>query len=390
MRQVSGRQGHTVTNLSGKSAYESFCPSSLAQVIPLNPDVELTRVLSACSLKVGELEGMSRFLPQANLYLAMYVRKEALLSAQIEGTQCTLDDVLSSTVGTGISRDVGDVVNYIAASEYAVELMDDLPICSRLLKEVHRILLKDARGSDREPGELRMSQNWVGPSNSTIATAPYVPPNPDDMRTALSDLERFINSESAIDPIAKAALIHYQFETIHPFLDGNGRLGRLLITLSLMNDGVLAKPLLYPSYQLKLRRNEYYDWLTRVRETGDYEGWVKFFCECLLASAEDAIGSLMKLVECHDESESQIRASMGRARPNAIELLRLLESYPILNVPFISEKLGVGRSTANTLVKDFCRLGILRQSDETRQRYRSFVYERYLAILREGGDPLSM
>ena len=331
---------------------------------------------------------MSRFVPNADLYLAMYVRKEALLSSQIEGTQCTLDDVLDPSIATADMREVAEVVNYVAASNYAIERMGELPLCMRLLREVHGVLLAETRGYDKMPGELRTSQNWVGPGNSTVATAPYIPPNCEDMQVCLSELEQFMNKEVALDPIAKAALVHYQFETIHPFLDGNGRLGRLLITLLLIEEGVLSKPVIYPSYQLKLRRTEYYEWLTRVRETGDYEGWVRFFCECLLASATDACTSMEKLVLLHNDAQERIVRNIRRGQPNALALLELLEAHPIVKVSYLAEQLGISRSTANALKDEFCKLGILRQRNDGRQRYRTYLYEDYLAILRDGADPL--
>lgn len=389
MRELSGRQGATRRNLSGPMAYLSFNPAPLDRALPLAVDGDMARNLSACSRAVGTVEGMSRFLPNADMYLAMYVRKEALLSSQIEGTQCTLEDVLDPNLSVSLNAEVADVVNYVAASNYAVRRMESLPLCLRLLRETHEVLLAGVRGQDKEPGLIRTSQNWVGPSNSTIATAPYVPPNVENMTRALTSLETFINERHDIDPIAKAALIHYQFETIHPFLDGNGRLGRLLITLSLMNDGVLSRPILYPSYQLKLRRGEYYDWLTRVRETGDYEGWVTFFCSCLLDSAEDAIMSMERLVRLHNDSSTTITASMGRARQHGMDLLTLLEAHPILDIAFVAQSLGVSRTTAGTLVNRFCELGLLAKRDATKQRYQTFVYSSYLGILGRGGEPLN-
>ena len=388
MKAIKGRQGYTRNNLLGISAYRSFVPAALDAVLPLLADNETARLLSSCSRKVGEVEGMLRFVPNADLYLAMYVRKEALLSSQIEGTQCTLDDVLDPSIATADMREVAEVVNYVAASNYAIERMGELPLCMRLLREVHGVLLAETRGYDKMPGELRTSQNWVGPGNSTVATAPYIPPNCEDMQVCLSELEQFMNKEVALDPIAKAALVHYQFETIHPFLDGNGRLGRLLITLLLIEEGVLSKPVIYPSYQLKLRRTEYYEWLTRVRETGDYEGWVRFFCECLLASATDACTSMEKLVLLHNDAQERIVRNIRRGQPNALALLELLEAHPIVKVSYLAEQLGISRSTANALKDEFCKLGILRQRNDGRQRYRTYLYEDYLAILRDGADPL--
>ena len=283
MHITGTRQGFLRENLPGKTAYESFNPSPLSSITPLSFTEGAAASLARCSRKIGEMEGMSRFVPNADMYLAMYVRKEALLSSQIEGTQCTFDDMLDPSNSSAFARDVIDVVNYVGAAELAVREMGITPLCLRLLRSVHAELLKGVRGSDRHPGEVRTSQNWIGPAGCDIRHAAFVPPNVEDMRQALGELEQFLNRDD-VDPVVKAALAHYQFETIHPFLDGNGRLGRLLITLSLINDGVLSRPIFYPSYQLKLRRQEYYGWLTRVREEGDYEGWVTFFCECLAVS----------------------------------------------------------------------------------------------------------
>ncbi len=208
------------------------------------------------------------------------------------------------------------------------------------------------------------------------------------MAQALGDLDLFINNGAGLDPIVKAALIHYQFESIHPFLDGNGRLGRLLITLSLINDGVLPGAVFYPSYQLKVRRGEYYERLTRVREEGDYEGWVAFFGSCMLASAEDAIDSMRRLVDVHRSAEGVIKQSLGKNLSNGLRLLDVAEEHPILDVSLVIERLGVSRSTATNLIKTFCELGILHQRDAERQRYRTYVFEDYLSILRAGGEPL--
>ena len=218
---------------------------------------------------------------------------------------------------------------------------------------------------------------------------PYVPPNIEDMNTALTDLGRFINQEEQdIDPIVKAALVHYQFETIHPFLDGNGRLGGLLITLSLMNDGVLSQASFYPSYRLKLKRWEYYERLMSVRTDGDYPSWIGFFCECLLETANDAIASLRSLVELHDRNMNLVTKSMGRAAANGQRLLEMLEGNPITDASFIAERLEVSRATASNLIRSFEDLGILPQANEEKKRYCTFLYSDYLAILREGGEPL--
>jgi Fic family protein len=276
----------------------------------------------------------------------------------------------------------------VAATEYAVERMKSLPLCMRLLRETHARLIEGTCGEAKQPGCVRASQNWIGPAASTIATASYVPPNVDDTAQALSDLERFINEAEGVDPVTKAALVHYQFETIHPFLDGNGRLGRLLITLSLMNDGVLSNAAFYPSYELKLNRAEYYRRLSAVREEGDYLGWVRFFARCMLDSATNAVDSMNRLVDLHERTSAQVRDRLARGASNGLKLLDVLEENPIVNIGFVSEKLGVSRTSAAKLVDSFLSMGILRQRDERRQRYREYLYEDYLGILRAGGEPL--
>ena len=382
-------QGTLRNNLSGKLAYYSFFPTPLQSLRQLNLTEETYRTLSACSRKLGELEGMLYFVPNADMYLTMYVRKEALLSSQIEGTQCTFDDLLSPSQTRLHHKDVADVVNYVRAVDRGVELLKKMPLCTRLLRQVHAVLLDGVRGTEKNPGELRSSQNWIGPSGCTIATASFVPPNIEDLSNTLQDLERFINEPQVeMDPIVRAALVHYQFETSHPFLDGNGRLGRLLITLMLINDGVLHSCLFYPSFQFKKNRSEYYRQLTSVRERGTYEEWIEFFCNSLLESAKDSVGSLKNLVDLHNRSTATITENLGRTAANGQRLLGILEEHPIVDTAFIAAQLDIGRSTASSLVKSFEELGILRPLDESRQRYRQYGYEEYLSILREDAEPI--
>lgn len=382
-------QGTLRNNLSGKLAYYSFFPTPLQSLRQLNLTEETYRTLSACSRKLGELEGMLYFVPNADMYLTMYVRKEALLSSQIEGTQCTFDDLLSPSQTQLHHKDVADVVNYVRAVDRGVELLKKMPLCTRLLRQVHAVLLDGVRGTEKNPGELRSSQNWIGPSGCTIATASFVPPNIEDLSNTLQDLERFINEPQVeMDPIVRAALVHYQFETAHPFLDGNGRLGRLLITLMLINDGVLHSCLFYPSFQFKKNRSEYYRQLASVRERGTYEEWIEFFCNSLLESAKDSVGSLKNLVDLHNRSTATITENLGRTAANGQRLLGILEEHPIVDTAFIAAQLDIGRSAASSLVKSFEELGILRPLDESRQRYRQYGYEEYLSILREDAEPI--
>ena len=382
------RQGFIRQNLSGAMAYGSFCPAPLNDILPLNLTDDCLKTLTACSRKLGELAGMARFVPNIELYLTMYVCKEALLSAQIEGTQCTFDDVLDPHNSAAVHQEVSEVISYVSALESAVQHMDELPLCTRLLRITHALLLKNTRGADKSPGEIRTTQNWIGPAGCLLREAPYIPPNVEDMKQALSDLDSFINGAQEVDPIVKAALIHYQFETIHPFLDGNGRLGRLLITLSLIHDHVLPGAILYPSYELKRRRSEYYQHLTDVREHGRYEAWVHFFCSCLLASAEDAIASMDSLVSIHRWSEEAVRRNLGRSAANGLKLLELIERHPILDISLATAETGLSRSTVSSLLKAFCNVGILRLRDEGKQRYRIYQFDRYLDVLRNGADPI--
>lgn len=384
------RQGYLRSNLSGNQQYYSFVPTPLQDLIPqLTYSDELIALLGTTSSNLGELRGMLQFVPNAELYLAMYIRKEALLSAQIEGTQCTFDDILDPDQKDLMQQDVAEVISYIRATEYAQELSSSLPLCLRFFKQVHAQLLRNARGEHKLPGEVRSSQNWIGSGNSTIATAAYIPPNVEDMKEALNDLDKFINEEDSVHPLIKAALIHYQFETIHPFLDGNGRLGRLLITLSLINDKFLTTPSFYPSYQLKLNRTEYYQRLSDVRNMGKYEEWLLFFCNSINQSALDSLNSLRELVLLKQKTDERIKHNFLGNLANAQSLHDLILQHPIFDTTMVSNFLGVSRVTASKLIKSFEELGIIQQRDEDAQRYRIYIYDAYLNILRQGAEPLS-
>lgn len=286
---MANRAGTLKTNLSGEAAYKSFLPSPLPPNPPIELDAEAVSLLVSANKQLAVLESISARIPSINLFVSMYVRKEALMSSQIEGTQATLEDVLDPMIDENANRNVADVINYIKATEFAVKKLSELPLCNRLIKETHAMLMEGVRGQERSPGEFRYSQNWIGGQGSTLKNARYIPPNTEDMTHAMSDLEKYINADDDdLDILIRSALIHYQFETIHPFLDGNGRIGRLLITLFLMEKGLLATPVLYISYFLKKNRIEYYDRLTEVRNKGNYEQWVKFFLQAVLESAEDA------------------------------------------------------------------------------------------------------
>lgn len=238
------RAGEYVTNLSGDSSYSSFKPSPLPPEPALNISSHMISKLVEANRELVKLDTAARLIPNTNLFISMYVRKEALISSQIEGTQCTLDDVLDPELDTNNNLDVADVINYVQATNYALERLKTLPLCCRLLREIHNELMKGVRGQEKNPGEFRTSQNWIGPANCSLKDARYIPPNKDDMITAMSDLEKFMNENEDYDALIRIALIHYQFETIHPFLDGNGRVGRLMILLYLMEQKLLSYPVI--------------------------------------------------------------------------------------------------------------------------------------------------
>lgn len=379
---MNDRAGYWKTNLSGEMAYQSFVPSPLPPTPPIEISEDILEQLIKANSQLAILESVATRIPDVDLFVSMYVRKEALMSSQIEGTQATLEDVLDPLIEDNTNRNVADVVNYIKATEYAIRRLHELPLCNRLLKETHAILMEGVRGQEKNPGEFRCSQNWIGGKGSTLRNAKYIPPSPDDMTEAMSDLEKYINADDRLDGLIRAALIHYQFETIHPFLDGNGRIGRLLITLFLMEKKILTTPALYISYFLKKNRVEYYDRMTEVRNKGNYEQWVKFFLQALAESAKDAIAAIDELTALHDKNVGLV-AGMGRASKNAMLVFRYLEANPIIEIGKTAEALGITFGTASNVVERLSSAGILEQTT-TGRRNRTFAYKDYLAILRKG------
>lgn len=379
---MNDRAGYWKTNLSGEMAYRSFVPSPLPPTPSIEISEDILEPLIKANLQLAILESVATRIPDVDLFVSMYVRKEALMSSQIEGTQATLEDVLDPLIEDNTNRNVADVVNYIKATEYAIRRLHELPLCNRLLKETHAILMEGVRGQEKNPGEFRCSQNWIGGKGSTLRNAKYIPPSPDDMTEAMSDLEKYINADDRLDGLIRAALIHYQFETIHPFLDGNGRIGRLLITLFLMEKKILTTPALYISYFLKKNRVEYYDRMTEVRSKGNYEQWVKFFLQAIAESAKDAIAAIDELTALHDKNVDLV-AGMGRASKNAMLVFRYLEANPIIEIGKTAEALGITFGTASNVVERLSSAGILEQTT-TGRRNRTFAYKDYLAILRKG------
>jgi len=382
---MNKRSGTWRTNLSGDAAYKSFVPAPL----PPNPTIELDsrtiELLIAANKKIALLDGLSLRIPNVHLFISMYVRKEALMSSQIEGTQATLEDILDPLIEENTNRNVADVINYIRATDFAINRIKEIPLCSRLIKETHAVLMEEVRGHEKSPGEFRWSQNWIGGQGSSLKNARYIPPAPEDMTEAMSALERYMNNDEHFDDfdvLIRAALIHYQFETIHPFLDGNGRIGRLLITLFLMEKGILSVPALYISYFLKKNRSEYYDRMMSVREGGNYEQWITFFLNAVNDSAEDAINAIDQLTALH-EKNMLIVNNMGRAAKTALEVFEYLESNPIIDIQKTADNLNLSFNAVAGAVTRLCDAGILVQAAGQR-RNRTFAYIAYLDILRSG------
>lgn len=375
------RAGKFVDNLTGEATYQSFKPNPLPPVPEILLDEEIVKLVVDANRQLAKLDTASQLISNADLFISMYVRKEALISSQIEGTQCTLDDVLDPEVDMNANLDVSDVVNYVKATQYAIQRLENLPLCCRLMKEVHEKLMEGVRGQDKTPGEFRHSQNWIGPANCSLKDARYIPPNVQDMEEAMSDLERYMNENVEYDPLIRSALIHYQFETIHPFLDGNGRIGRLLILLYLMEQKVLSKPVIYISYFLKKNQVEYYDRISEVRRSGNFEQWIKFFLEAVSKAATDSLESIRQLSKLHDKNIARLPIS-NRKKDNLRAVFEYIEQYPIIDIKKTAKELGISYNTAATVVKKLVELGIL-QETTNKARNRVFAYEEYLDILRK-------
>ena len=376
------RAGKYVSNLFGDLAYQSFCPAPLPPDPPLMISDDLTEHLVEAHRSLARLDTSATLIPNVDLFISMYVRKEALISSQIEGTQCTLEDVLDPGTDTNRNLDVSDVINYVKATGYALGKLQELPICNRLLRETHAVLMEGVRGEEKSPGEFRRSQNWIGAAGCSLKDARYVPPNVEDMLASMSDLEKYINENEEYDVLIRAALIHYQFETIHPFLDGNGRIGRLLILLYLIEKKLLSKPVIYVSYFLKKNQVEYYDRIGEVRRNGNYEQWIRFFLEAVQAASDDAMESIRKISDLHRINSERLPVS-NRTVDHLRAVFDYLESHPIIDIKHTAKDLKVSYNTVSAAVLKLVDMGILRETTNA-ARNRVFAYEDYLAILRQG------
>ena len=380
MRATSSRAGRYVRQPGG---FRAFIPASLPPDPPIAIDDDVLRLLSAADLALGRLDGAAQVLPDSELFVAMYVRREAVLSSQIEGTQSTLDDILQfelDDTGSELPPDVAEVVNYVQAMNHGLERLASLPLSLRLIREIHGDLMFNVRGGEKSPGEFRTSQNWIGQQHAPLTAATYVPPPVHEMAAALDNLEKFLHADDGMPVLIHCALAHAQFETIHPFLDGNGRVGRLLITFLLCHRAVLHRPLLYLSLYLKQHRAEYYDRLMAVRNDDDWEGWVRFFLKGVAETASEATQKAKGIIELRDRHAAQV--TERKLGVNGLRLLTLLYESPILNVNFAKDHLGIAYGTANKLIEEFAAIGLIDEITGA-QRYRRFRYAAYLKLFDE-------
>jgi Fic family protein len=377
----SGRAGQYVLQPTG---YRAFIPGPIPPVPPIAMDDEMWSLLSAADRALGRLDGSTETLPDPDLFVVMYVRKEAVLSSQIEGTQATLMDVLefeAKALEPDRPQDADEVINYVNAMNYGLSRLKKLPVSSRLFREIHGKLMTGVRGSRKTPGEFRRSQNWVGPPGSSIETATFVPPPVPEMHDALSQLEKFIHDRSPMPVLVKVGIVHSQFETIHPFLDGNGRVGRLLITLLLCEREILKRPLLYLSGYFKQNQAEYYHRLGTVQVDGDWEGWLKFFLRGVAEVSNEATTTSRKIVSLREEHRKLI-VDRTHASHKALMLLERLFFSPMVSVTTVQSFTGLSFANANELVKRFVEMRLLREVTG-KPRNRLFAYDPYLDLFRE-------
>lgn len=372
------RSGNYINQLSGDLRYKAFVPNKLT--FSLKKDNELNAFLSEADLALGRLDGISEIVPDVDFLTLMFARKEATFSSQVEGTQATFADVLkveAKIEDKKTPQDVKEIFNYIKAMNYGLKRIASFPLSLRLLREIHAILLKDVRGKERQPGKFRTSQNWIG--GPTINAATYVPTPPHQLMDYLSDLEKFFYDNSPIPVLIKTGLIHSQFENIHPFLDGNGRLGRLLITFYFCQQKILQKPLLYLSVYFKEHQKDYYYWLNRVHNEDDIEGWLKFFLRGITQTAKQGFETARKILKLRNTDIQKV-SSLGRTAKNALLLLNSLYQNPIITSRKVIETTGLSRSNAHTLLQRLQTAGILSQLPAKPKQTKIYIHQKYLSL----------
>ncbi len=376
------------SNRAGKlyhvqSDYDCFVPESLNS-IKINMDDELVDLLEEANNLLGKLDGISNNLPDRDIFISMYVEKEAVVSSQIEGTQASLSDVLQKN-NTEKRKETEEIVNYVHSLNYGIELMDKLPISIRYLKEIHKELLKGVRGENKNPGELRHSQNWIGPQGCNLSNATFIPPSVDKMLEALNDLELYMNNDSNVSSLIRIALIHYQFETIHPFLDGNGRLGRLLIILWLKYNRYLNYPLLYLSLYFKQNRMDYYSLLMDVRFKGKYEEWIKFFLKGIIEMSSSSIDTINKIAELKERVNNSINSLNFKNKETYFNVMNYLYRHPYFSSNDLIEEFKLTKPTVSKIIKELVDLNIIVPTSD-KQRYVTYKFEKYVEILEYGTE----
>jgi Fic family protein len=371
--------------VSQPTGYRAFIPKPLPPDPAVEISGELQVLLSQADRMLGRLDGSILTLPNPDLFVYMYVRKEAVLSSQIEGTQSSLQDVLAAEakiLSPNRPQDVDEVVNYVRAMNHGLQRLPDLPVSVRLIREIHGELLKGVRGSHLTPGELRTSQNWIGPGGCNLNEATFVPPPPHEVGQHLNELERFLHGESPLPLLVKIGLAHVQFETIHPFLDGNGRVGRLMIAFLLCEQEVLVKPVLYLSHYFKQHRQEYYEQLQSVRDKGTWEQWLTFFLRGVIEVSRQATETARQILNLREDHRRAITDNLGRASGNGHRVLEHLYEHPIVSVKEVQALIGTTFPAANDLVSKFCDNGILEEiTGQTRNR--KFSYQSYIRLFHE-------
>lgn len=381
------RGGRFIAQQAGPERFSAFLPQPLPPRPELRVDGELQDLLERASRELGRLDGITLLLPDPALFIYMYVRKEAVLSSQIEGTQSSLSDLLrfesDGVPGVPID-DVREVVNYTVAMEHGLErLKSGMPLSLRLIREIHGLLMSNARGANKTPGEFRRTQNWIG--GSRPGTARFVPPPPHEMHAALDNLEKFIHDRDVRMPLLlRAGLVHAQFETIHPFLDGNGRVGRLLITFLLCAEGALSQPLLYLSLYLKENREQYYDCLQRIRTDGDWEGWIRFYLEGVQLVARQATDTARKIVDLFERDRERIQR-LGKGAASVLRVHDVLKRHAVVSIPWTMGKVALTQQTIAAAVRKLEELGILREATG-KMRNRQWIYSEYAALLNAGTE----
>ena len=377
---LAGRAGRYVRQPAG---YRAFVPAPLPPDPPVELAGDLYALLSRADRELGRLDGSVSTLPNPDFLVFMYVRKEAVLSSQIEGTQSSLQDLLAAEAEvfepSDLPRDVDEVINYVAAMNHGLARLSELPVSVRLIREIHERLLRGVRGERRTPGELRRTQNWIGPSGSSIANAVFVPPTAEEVPRALGELESFLHATDELPLLVRIGLAHAQFETIHPFLDGNGRVGRLLITFLLTERGALHKPVLYLSHWFRQYRQEYYDRLQAVRDRGDWEGWLAFFLRGVEQVSREATETARRVLDLRERHRAAITDQLGRAAGNGHRVHEALFHRPIVTVGVVQELTGLSFASANELVRRLAGIGVLREITGY-SRNRRFQYDQYVRL----------